>query len=165
MTDFSEFVSRCKMRYDFSDQIQVRYQHANGDEYDTWVSGNEAIRRLGSEAAEKQIRGLGRLSWGELKDLAGGLPSQAKNQAREEGLDWLAGNVEEFLGSNVIGDTMADRIRGRKAAEDPDQIESQHWTTLLQDRAFRAKVLDLAWIQLEGSFPIDQSPEEPNDWI
>ena len=43
------------MRHDFGDQIQVRYRHTDGEDYDTWVSGEEARQRLKTAEREKKI--------------------------------------------------------------------------------------------------------------
>ena len=54
MTAFANFARRCRMRHDFADQFQVRYHHPNGEHYDTWVSGEEALSRLRSAGAEER---------------------------------------------------------------------------------------------------------------
>lgn len=56
MTTFQQFAARCKMRHDFEDQIQVRYRHPDGQDYDTWVSGLEAEHRLQAEVREQQLQ-------------------------------------------------------------------------------------------------------------
>ncbi len=45
MPDLADFSANCKMRHDYGDMIQVRYQHSDGENYDTWVSGDEVLSR------------------------------------------------------------------------------------------------------------------------
>jgi hypothetical protein len=163
MTTFSQFCDRAKMRHDFSDQIQVRYPHPDGEDYDTWVSGEEVLQRLRSEAAEKRLKGVSRLEWQEIRQAGRDLPEQAKKKVRDRLKDQLADTVEGIIGGNVIGDSLADNIRGRDANVEPRQWEKQKWQASLQDEAFRTKVLELAWLNLAGSFPATPTIE-PDDW-
>jgi hypothetical protein len=165
MTTFPQFCANCKMRHDFGDQIQVRYRHSNGEDYDTWVSGEEVLGRIRSGAAEKRLRGLLKLNWQEIQGAKERLPDEVKEKSKSWLLDILADGLEDNLGGNLIGDNLANSIRGEKDQDTSGELAKERWTTLLHDENFRAGVLELAWIQLEGSFPEDRSAEEPDDWI
>lgn len=159
MTAFANFARRCRMRHDFADQFQVRYHHPNGEQYDTWVSGEEVLARLRSAGAEERLRELGRLQPGEL----GAAWEEARREARR-GLmgrlrDRLGDGVESMLGGNPLGDSLAGNVRGREQAGDVD------WAGFLHDEAFRAVALELAWINLRGSFPEPDAAGEPDDWV
>jgi hypothetical protein len=67
MTTFSQFASRAKMRHDFSDQIQVRYSHANGEDFDTWISGEEVLARLKTTSREELIKGFSQMNLDQAK--------------------------------------------------------------------------------------------------
>lgn len=153
------------MRHDFGDQIQVRYRHIDGEDYDTWVSGEEVLGRMRSEAAEERLRGIVKLNWGQIQQTKDRLPEEAKEKTERWLLDILANSLEDNLGGNLIGDSLADAVRGRKDEDASTDIAKEHWMNLLRDELFRAGVLELAWIQLEGSFPEDGPAEEPDDWI
>ena len=162
MTSFEQFCTRTKMRHDFADQIQVRYQHANGEAYDTWVSGEEVMQRLRSEAAERRLRGLSRLRWREIREATESLPQEARERLEDEVKDRLADGLEDFLGDNVIGKSLVDRVR---AGEEDEDDGPTLWRERLGNEAFREKVLELAWINLRGSFPEEDDADEPNDWV
>lgn len=162
MTNFEQFCGRTKMRYDFADQIQVRYRHSDGETYDTWVSGEEVMQRLRSEAAERRLRGLSRLNWKTIREVGKALPQEGKERLQDQMKDRLADGVEDLLGDNIIGDSLADAVRGEEREEDD---EATLWRQRLQDAAFRKKVQKLAWINLRGSFPEKGDAEEPDDWI
>lgn len=165
MTTFQDFSHQVKVRHDFSDQIQVRYSHPNGEDYDTWVSGEEVLQRLNSEAAEKRLKGLSRLDWQEVKNAGQTIPEEAKRKLRDRFKDNLADRVSGMIGGNIIGDSLADNIRGRDANDDPRDLEKQKWQTYLQEAAFRAKIVELAWINLEGSLPDTPSKNDIDDWM
>lgn len=162
MTNFERFRAHTKMRHDFADQIQVRYQHSDGEAYDTWVSGEEVMQRLRSEAAERRLRGLSRLNWKEIQEAKETLPQEGKEQLEDQLKDRLADGLEEVLGNNVIGESLADALRGRDREQDED---AALWRARLHDGVFREKVLELAWINLRGSFPEGNDAEEPDDWV
>jgi hypothetical protein len=165
MTSFEQFAARCKMRHDYGDMIQVRYTHPNGDDFDTWVSGNEIIQRLHSESAEERLRRLSKLDLKSLRQTAGEIPERASDFAENSITERIANDVEDFLGDSVISESIADTIRGEESPEGSAGSERDHWRTYLQDPNFNAKVVELAWIQLEGSFPEEESREEPDDWV
>ena len=162
MTSFKEFRRRCKMRFDFGDQIQVRYRHIDGEEYDTWVSGEEALKRLKSDDAADRLEDLGRTDWRKIQELRDRLLDDVRNALRSEFQDRLADGLEETLGGNPIGDNLADAVRGKEDQEEEDR--ATQWAPLIREPAFREIVLELAWIQLEGSFPDIGSVDEPDDW-
>ena len=162
MTSYAEFRRSCKMRYDFGDQIQVRYRHGDGEEYDTWVSGEEVLQRLKSDAAESRLKDPGRMEWRQLQELRERLPDDVRSKLESELQDRLADGLEEAIGDNLIVDNLANVIRGQEGGGDEDQ--RTQWSLLIEDHTFRDKVLAIAWIQLEGSFPDAGRAEEPNDW-
>lgn len=164
MTTFTQFAARCKMRHDFADRIQVRYRHTNGEDYDTWVSGEEVMQRMRSEAAEERLRRLTRLNWEELHSLGKELPEQGKRRLSDELRGRFADSVEDFLGDSVIGSSLADAARGR-GSEGKADPEREQWQARLQDRAFRVYILELAWINLRGSFPEEDDDTEFDDWV
>jgi hypothetical protein len=135
--------------------IQVRYEHFDGQEYDTWVSGEEALGRLQSQAAEQRIQGLRRLDWDQVRKAAEALPEEARRKAHRIFKDMLADGVEKALGDNPIGDNLTQAISGRDADVESTEAEKQYWQALLKWDDFRHIVLQLAWIQLEGSFRDD----------
>ncbi len=165
MTSFQQFISRCKMRYDFGDQFQVRYQHSNGEFFDTWVSGEEAIQRLSSEETEEQLKALRRLDLVALRKVLDKLPGRSREQAWRSLSDRAGDSVDDMIGGNIIGDSLADAVRGNGSDTNPEDLETQRWLVILEDEDFRAKVLELAWIQLEGSFPDDESSDSLAGWV
>jgi hypothetical protein len=165
MTTFKEFAIKAKMRPDYGDMIQVRYVHPNGDDYDTWISGEEVLQRLASETAEQRLRSISKLDWDTIREAKERLPEEGKKKLRRNIIDRFADEVKGAIGGNVIGDSFADAISGQDSSEDPYEAEREKWRIYLKEDPFRAKVLELAWIQLEGSFPEDDSPVEPDDWM
>lgn len=162
MTSYAQFCRNCRMRHDFGDQIQVRYRYSNGEEYDTWVSGEEVLQRLRSEAAVSRMEELRRTDWQQIRELRERLQGEAHDKLKSELQDRLANGLEETLGANQIGQSLADAVRGRKDGREADR--ETEWSLLIDDQAFRDKVLELAWIQLEGSFPADGPAGGPDDW-
>jgi len=138
------------MRYDFDDQIQVRYQHTDGENFDTWVSGDEVLSRLRSAENEERLIALSKLDIEVLRKFKEELPEVGKERA------WST------LSGNAIGDSLADAVRGYDNEEDSD---SRQWQLLLQENVFKSMVIELAWIQLEGSLPEDDTPVEYDDWV
>jgi hypothetical protein len=165
MPTFKDFTTKAKIRPDFGDMIQIRYVHTDGDDYDTWVSGEEVLQRLASETAEQRLQGISQLDWDAIEEAKDKLPEEGKKKLRRKLIDRLSDEVKGAIGGNVIGDSFADAISGRDSTEDPYEAEREKWRTHLKEPPFRAKVLELAWIQLEGSFPADDNPEEPDDWM
>jgi hypothetical protein len=165
MTNFVQFSKRCKMRHDFDDQIQVRYQHLDGQDYDTWVSGEEALRRLGSSEAEEQLKSLNNLSRDDLRVVLRSLPERIRDIVQRRLRDELADTLETGIGGNLIGDALAGAARGQGTAGETAASEKERWLALLHYGPFRKIVLELAYIQLEGSFPEVESGQEPDDWL
>jgi hypothetical protein len=165
MPTFKAFAAKAKIRPDFGDMIQVRYVHTDGDDYDTWVSCKEILQRLASETAEERLRGISQVDWDAIEEVKEKLPEEAKKKLSRKLIDRFADEVKGAIGGNVIGDSFSDAISGRDSTEDPYEAEREKWRNHLQEAPFRAKVLELAWIQLEGSFPDDDIPDEPDDWM
>jgi len=165
MSQFRQFSERCKMRHDFGDQIQVRYQHPGGEHYDTWVSGSEVLQRLNSLESEEQLRGLSRLTLEDLKIVYQSLPDAARETVRGSLRDELADRLEKNIGGSVIGDSLSKAVRGRSTLSDTTQSEKERWTALIRYEPFHQIVLNLAWIQLEGSFPEANIDPRPGDWL
>lgn len=147
------------MRHGFADQFQVRYHHPGGESYDTWVSGEEVLSRLHSANADERLRELGRLQLDELGATWEEGKRKAKSRLVDRLRDGLGDGVESLAGGNPLGDSLADNVRGR------DDAGGEDWTRYLHDEAFRAVALELAWINLRGSFPETDTPEEPDDWV
>lgn len=147
------------MRHDFADQFQVRYHHPNGESYDTWVSGEEALSRLRSAGAEERLRALGQLQPDDLRAAWDEGRREARRSLIEQLRDRLGDGLESLAGGNPLGDGLADNVRGRGEAEGED------WAGYLHDEAFRALALELAWINLRGSFPEPDVTDEPDDWV
>jgi hypothetical protein len=152
------------MRHDFSDQIQVRYPHPNGEMFDTWISGEEVMRRLDSEARERLIRSFRKKAWRQLRNEASDLIDEGKKRARQSLKDKLADAASEAVGDHIFGETLADKIRGTDSAVDAYDQEGLLWQSRIKDGVFRKVALELAWINLEGTFP-DEINAEPDDWI
>lgn len=165
MTDFEQFRKQCKMRHDFGDQIQVRYQHADGETFDTWVSGEEALQRLDTVEAEKQLKSLSSLTVADLHIVMQSLPNTVKKVARKSLREEVADRLETGIGGNLIGDALSEAVRGRSSSSIPAVPEKDRWLALVRYEPFRQIVLELAWIQLEGSLPDLEAGQEPNDWL
>ncbi len=153
------------MRYDYDDQIQVRYQHSDGEFFDTWVSGSEVLGRIKSKESEEQLRALKNLDLNALRQFAEELPEKGKRRAWSTLKDQMGDSVEYAIGGNLIGDSLVDAVRGVDGDIDPIELERRRWQLLLQNQAFKGQVLELAWIQLEGSFPDDDSFDRLDDWV
>ena len=163
MTSFIQFCAKAKMRHDFSDQIQVRYPHPTGENFDTWISGGEVMSRLKTMSREQLIHSFSRMNWTEAKAALQRELDQGKDNARRSLKDRLANVVEDNIGGNIFGDTLADNIRGVDSNADPRDQEKALWQQRLHNDAFRAVALELAWINLEGTFP-DEPEAEQDDW-
>lgn len=164
MTNFIQFCAKAKMRHDFSDQIQVRYPHPSGEDFDTWISGEEVMSRLKTISRETLIHSFSRMNWTEAKAALQREIDKGKSKARRGLKDRLADAVQDSVGGNIFGDTLADNIRGIDSSTDPRVQEKAMWQQRLQSDAFRAVALELAWINLEGTFP-DEPTAVPDDWI
>ena len=163
MTSFIQFCAEAKMRHDFSDQIQVRYPHPAGENFDTWISGEEVMSRLKTMSREQLIHSFSRMDWTEAKAALQRELDQGKDKARRSLKERLADVVEDNIGGNIFGDTLADNIRGVDSNADPRDQEKALWQQRLHNDSFRAVALELAWINLEGTFP-DEPVAEPDDW-
>jgi hypothetical protein len=163
MTTFAQFCARSKMRYDFGDKIQVRYHHRDGKDYDTWVSGEEVLQRLRSASAERRLRALRHLDWDDVREAKEQLPEEGKKRLHDLFRDRLGDAVEGWIGGNIIGDSLAEAARGheRPAADEA----TERWRQRLHEEPFRALVLELAWIQLRGSFPGEAGPADDDGWV
>lgn len=164
MPTLAQFASRLKMRHDYSDMIQVRYTHPAGEVIDTWISGDEVMARLKSTSREELIRSFGRLDWPEAKAGVAREWEQGQQKAKRSLRERLAGQVEETLGDNLFGQTVADRVRGADGTTDKAAQEKALWQARLAERPFRAIAIELAWINLEGTLP-EETPPEPDDWL
>ena len=163
MGSFSSFARRCRMRHDFADQIQVRYQHTNGESYDTWISGEEVLARLRSADVEERLRRLGQLQPRELgaaRDEAG---RRLRRTLRDRLRDRLGDSVDSLAGGNPLGDSLVANVRGQKP--ESEVTEAAHWQGYLQDDSFRAIALEVAWINLRGSFPEEGSEADEAGWV
>lgn len=165
MTHYIQFCAKAKMRHDYSDMIQVRYPHPDGEKYDTWISGEEVMSRLKTMSREALIRSFSQMNWTEARTAVEREWQQGKEKSywelRKRGGDIFAG----YFGGHIFGETVADNIRGIDSNVDDAAAEKQRWQSRLHDPAFRAVALELAWINLEGSFPEEPFNEEPDDWV
>ncbi|MCA9920014.1 MAG: hypothetical protein KC445_18785 [Anaerolineales bacterium] len=164
MTTFIQFCAGAKMRHDFSDQIQVRYPHPSGENFDTWISGEEVLSRLKTISREQLIHSFSRMNWPEAKAALQRELDEGQQKAQRSLKERLAGIVEDNIGGNIFGNTLADNIRGVDSSADPREQEKALWQQRLHHDAFRAIALELAWINLEGTFP-DEPSAEPDDWV
>ncbi|MCB8943447.1 MAG: hypothetical protein H6658_06805 [Ardenticatenaceae bacterium] len=164
MTTFPQFARRAKMRHDFSDQIQVRYSHPHGEEFDTWISGEEVLARLKTASREELIKSFSQMNVEQAKRGIQKEIEERKKQFRSDVMDRLGGLVEDNVGGNIFGDTLADNIRGRDSNRDDYAAEKQQWQNHLRDEAFRMVALQLAWTNLGDTLP-DEGAAEPNDWV
>ena len=160
MVILKRFLQTAKMRHDFGDQIQVRYRHTDDEDYDTWVSGEEALKRLKTAEQEKKLKGF---PWKSILNVGKTLPEKGKAEAKRQLRERLGDALDEVGGGNVMGDSWVDEVRGRATPNDPYTAEKQVWQTHLQDPTFRAQILELAWLNLSGSFP-DASTPKLDDW-
>ena len=165
MTAVHQFRTRAKMRHDYSDMIQVRYPHPNGENFDAWVSGEEVLARLNTKDRERLIKNFSQKNWQQAQDAIRQEVEKGKAQARRSLKERLAGIVHDQLGDNIFSDTLADNIRGVDSGEDPRDREKAMWQARLRDEAFRAIVLEMAWINLEGTMPDEKYDPEPDDWV
>ncbi|MDT8307588.1 MAG: hypothetical protein RRC07_16770 [Anaerolineae bacterium] len=159
MSSFAAFARRCKMRHDFADRFQVRYQHPDGDSYDTWVSGEEVLSRLRSAGAEERLRKLGRSLFGDLATAREAAKKAARRALHDELRDRLGDGLESLAGGNPFGDGLVESVRGKA------EPEAGRWPAYLDDETFRAAALELAWINLRGSFPEPDREEENDEWV
>ncbi|MCC6603440.1 MAG: hypothetical protein IT327_09540 [Anaerolineae bacterium] len=164
MTTFIQFCAGAKLRHDFSDQIQVRYLHPSGENFDTWISGEEVLSRLKTMSREQLIHSFSRMNWTEAKAALQHELDEGQQNARRSLKERLAGLVEDNIGGNIFGDTLANNIRGVDSHADPREQEKALWQERLRHDAFRAVALELAWINLEGTFPAEATVE-PDDWL
>ena len=164
MTTFIQFAQRAKMRHDFSDQIQVRYSHANGEDFDTWISGEEVMARLKTASREELIKSFSQMNVQQAKRGVKKEIEERKKQFRSDLMDRLGDLVEDNIGGNIFGDTLADNVRGRDSNRDDYAEEKQRWQNHLRDDAFRMVALQLAWINIGDTLP-DEEQAEPDDWV
>lgn len=165
MTTFDQFCSGAKMRHDYSDMIQVRYPHPSGENFDTWVSGEEVMQRLDAQARERLIKGFSQKNWPEAKDAVRQEFEKGKEKARRSLQDRLADVVSDQIGSNIFGDTLADNLRGVNSNTDTYDREKELWQNRLHDEPFRAIALKLAWINLDGTLPDENNEKSSDDWV
>jgi hypothetical protein len=161
MTAFTAFARRCKMRHDFADRFQVRYLHPEGEHYYTWISGEEVLARLRAAEAEARLRKLGQSLFGDLRAKGAEATQAAKRALADELRDRLGDGVDWLAGGNPLGDGLSARIRGDEEQE-PDAIR---WQAYLQDELFRAAALELAWLNLRGSFPEPEADDGEEGWV
>ena len=164
MTTFHQFAHRAKMRHDFSDQIQVRYSHPNGEEFDTWISGQEVMARLKTTSREELIKSFSQMNLKRAKREVEKEIEERKKQFRSDLMDRLGGLVEDNIGGNIFGDTLADNIRDQDSNRDEYDEEKQQWQSHLRDEAFRIVALQLAWTNIGDTLP-DEGQAETDDWV
>lgn len=165
MTTFNQFCSSAKMRHDYSDMIQVRYPHPAGEAFDTWISGEEVMQRLDTQARERLIKSFSQKNWQEAKDAARQEFENGKEKLRGRLKDRLADALSNQIGSNIFGDTLADNMRGVDSNVDAYDREKALWQDRLRDESFRTIALELAWINLDGTLPDENDEKSDDDWV
>lgn len=165
MTTQTQFIAKAKARHHHSDQIQVRYPHPNKKKYDTFVSGEEAMSRLNTNAQDRLIKSFSTKNWGQAKSSIKGELHKGKKASGKKLKHRLGGYVEDKIGGNVVGDTLADNVRGIDSTKDPREIEKEMWQERLHDTEFKDMVLYLAWLDLDGSLPKEDDPNDVDDWV
>ncbi|MEM7335510.1 MAG: hypothetical protein AAF490_25750 [Chloroflexota bacterium] len=164
MPTLAQFANRIKMRHDYSDMIQVRYSHTDGETYDTWVSGDEVVARLKTMSREQLIKSFSTLNFEQAKASLEAEISAQKEKKKRNFFNKMADKVEDGIGGNLLGDTLANRIRGVDGDEHPLDRQKAYWQNKLTEDAFRAVAIDLAWFNLEDSLP-EEPKAEPDDWV
>lgn len=164
MTTLPQFATNTKMRHGYSDMIQVRYTHNDGEAFDTWISGEEVLARLKTMSREQLIRSFSQLNWGEAKTAVQKELDQQKQQGKQRLKDRLANKLQDSIGGNLFGDTLADKIRGVDSTVDESERERQKWRHMIGERPFRAIAIELAWINLKDSLP-NLRDNAHDDWI
>jgi hypothetical protein len=164
MTTLAQFARRAKTRHAYEDMIMVRYT-VDDEDYDTWVSGEEAEQRIESARREKQIRAVSQMDWDEIKAAIEEIPDRLRDEGRRGVKDRLADGIEDAIGGNIIGDSLADNVRGRDSLLSPGEENKRRWMAKLQDTEFRLQILELAWLDLRSSLPEDDSDDEYDDWV
>jgi hypothetical protein len=165
MTTLNQFCAGAKMRHDYSDMIQVRYPHPSGENFDAWVSGEEVMQRLDTQARERLIKSFSQKNWQEAQDTLRQEVEKGKDKARRSLKDRLADTLSDQIGGNIIGDTLADNVRGQDSNVDAYDREKAVWQNRLGDESFRAIVLELAWISLAGTIPDENDDQSLDDWV
>lgn len=164
MPTLAQFANRVKMRHDYSDMIQVRYTHTDGENYDTWISGDEVVARLKTMSREQLIKSFSTMNFTEAKSRLELELHAQKGKQKQNFFNKIADKVEDSIGGNLLGDTLADHIRGVDSSEHPLDRQKKYWQSKLKEDAFRVIAIDLAWFNLEDSLPDEPKPE-PDDWV
>lgn len=165
MTTQTQFLAKAKARHHHSDQIQVRYPHPNGKKYDTFVSGEEAMSRLDTQAQDRLIKSFSTKNWDQAKSSLKREWKKGQEASSKKFKNRLGDFVEDKVGGNVFGDTLADNVRGVDSTKDPREVEKEIWQSRLHDAEFKSMILNLAWLDLEGSLPKEDDPSDTDDWI
>jgi hypothetical protein len=89
-----------------------------------------------------------------------------QQRLHDEVRERLGDEIDDFGGDSLIGNSLADAIRGqpRTTGQDEDG-EKALWQKHLQEVEFRATVLELAWLNLRGSFPESEEADDHDDWV
>jgi len=164
MTTQTQFLTKAKARHHHKDMIQIRYPHPNKKKYDTFVSGEEAISRLDTQAQDRLIKSFSTKNWDQAKHSIKGEYQKGKEVSGKKFKNRLGDFVQDKVGGNVFGDTLADNVRGVDSTKDPREAEKELWQSRLHDSEFKEMVIQLAWIDLEGSLP-QEDETETDDWV
>lgn len=164
MTTQTQFLAKAKARQHHSDMIQVRYLHPNKKHYDTFVSGEEAMSRLNTQAQDRLIKSFSTKNWDQAKHSIKGELHKGQKASSKKLKHRLGDFVQDKVGGNVVGDTLADNVRGIDSTKDPREVEKEMWQERLHDAEFKDMVLYLAWLDLDGSLP-QEDDTETDDWI
>ncbi|NHZ71703.1 MAG: hypothetical protein GWP17_01285, partial [Aquificales bacterium] len=107
MTTQTQFNTSAKTRHHHSDMIQVRYPHPNGKQYDTFVSGEEAMSRLDTQAQDRLIKSFSTQNWDQAKHSIKKEWHKGKDASGKKLKNRLGDFVQDKVGGNVFGDTLA----------------------------------------------------------
>jgi hypothetical protein len=108
---------------------------------------------------------LSELDPNDLRIVIASLPESTKYAVRQSLTEKAAEQLEALIGGNLIGDAIAKAVRGRDAEPASGLSDEDRWRALIRFAPFRQIVLELAWIQLEGSFPDSGAEPPPDDWL
>ncbi len=165
MTTKTQFLAKAKARHHHKEMLQVRYPHPNGKNYDTFVSGEEAMSRLNTQAKDRLIKSFSTKNWEQAKSSLKKEWRKGQESSSKKLKNRLGDFVQDKVGDNVFGDTLADNVRGVDSTKDPREVEKEMWQNRLHDTEFKEMILNLAWLDLEGSLPKEDDPDDADDWV
>ncbi|MEZ4642177.1 MAG: hypothetical protein R3E31_05445 [Chloroflexota bacterium] len=76
--------------------------HPTGENFDTWVSGEEVMARLNTAARERLIKSFSNKNWNQAKEALRDEMDKGKQSAKRKLKDRLAGKVTDVMGDNIL---------------------------------------------------------------